>query len=363
MKVYTTHTRRCSGIYSSKLLFQLDKLQTSVRRVYMIGNPLVSQDSLPLKILPRLRQRFPEIDFVEIDPTEEFIPEKNSIIIDTVLGIDKVTWFNSLENFSAPKTVSPHDYDLGFHLRMLRKLGKLDKIRILGIPSDKINRKLLDKIIQEISMVTNELFSEEEIRRNCPHCDPNSSALKRLLLETEYFRVVCDMHPLVEGHVLIIPKEHLVAVGEYPDSVFQEFVQLYERLSKFIRQTYGVISTFEHGKIGQTVFHSHVHLLPFSGSVVDIIPEGNNYVTAIKSLDKLRTIFQSQQKYLFFSIENKKYLVDTTLGAPRFFRDRFAKALGHPERGNWKQMHDNMKVMKAVEQEIERLESKWGRYN
>jgi hypothetical protein len=49
-------------------------------------------------------------------------------------------------------------------------------------------------------------------------------------------------------------------------------------------------------------------------------------------------IYSSQLK-IINGIEDNKWVVDVNLAAPRFFRDRFAVALGKPEKGNWKQMH------------------------
>jgi hypothetical protein len=63
--------------------------------------------------------------------------------------------------------------------------------------------------------------------------------------------------------------------------------------------------------------------------------------------------------YLFFSIGNKMWVVDTNIGKPRFFRDRFAIALHHPERGNWKEMRVNKLVMEEASQDILDLQSKW----
>ena len=45
--------------------------------------------------------------------------------------------------------------------------------------------------------------------RIVPHCDRNGFAFSHPLEETDSFLVVCDVHPLMEGHILIIPKEHL----------------------------------------------------------------------------------------------------------------------------------------------------------
>jgi diadenosine tetraphosphate (Ap4A) HIT family hydrolase len=203
-------------------------------------------------------------------------------------------------------------------------------------------------------------FSERKIREDCPHCDPNSFALKHPLEETKHFWVVCDVHPLVEGHILIIPKYHLSCVGEYDEGLFREFVELYQRFSNFIKTEYGSISTFEHGKVGQTVFHSHVHLLPFKGKPEEIVPEGKEKLIKIKNFGDLRTAYEKDGQYLFFSIQDKLWLVDLLLGKPKFFRVRFAKALASPERGNWKKMHFNKQIMAKANKEIKRLEGRWG---
>lgn len=195
-------------------------------------------------------------------------------------------------------------------------------------------------------------FSEQKIRQDCPHCDPNSFALKNKIEETKNFWVVCDVHPLERGHVLIIPKQHLSCIGEYPDEQCKEFHSLFVRYLNKLGAHYGKMASFEHGKIGQTVFHSHVHLLPFQGTSSDIVPEGLDMVKPIANLALLRDVFSREGQYLFFSIGPDMWIVRTELGAPRFFRDRFAKALGHPERGNWKEMHANQELMQEAQREI-----------
>lgn len=202
-------------------------------------------------------------------------------------------------------------------------------------------------------------LSEEELKRNCPHCDPKSFGLKHTLFETKNFRVVCDAHPLMEGHILIIPKLHISCVGEFPKDLFNEFLELYSKFSNFLEKEYGKISAFEHGKIGQTVFHSHVHLLPYAGKPEDIIPEGLNRLTGIPSLSSLKDIYRKDKAYLFFSIGDNLWIVDIKLGKPRFFRDRFAKALGRSQRGNWKVMHKDTKITYEINKEIENLENRW----
>ena len=153
--------------------------------------------------------------------------------------------------------------------------------------------------------MTDEL-SEEHIKKHCPHCDTSSEAYKYLLERTDNFSVVCDAHPITEGHILIIPKQHLSCVGEYPENLYKDFLILYKKVSEFLFKIYGSISSFEHGKFGQTVFHSHIHLIPFKGRVADIIPEGNDKLTVLNDLSEIRNIFKEYGGYLFLSIEDNK---------------------------------------------------------
>ncbi len=195
---------------------------------------------------------------------------------------------------------------------------------------------------------------------DCPHCQPDSFALKHPLIETKHFRVVCDVHPLCEGHILIIPRDHYSCVGELPMPLFEEFSLLYRQAHSFLSKTYGQTCAFEHGKIGQTVFHCHVHLLPCRAKLSDIVPEGMKYIETLSSLSSLRSIFAKEGHYLFVAIDGKSYTVDTSLAVPRLFRDRFARALGNAGRGDWKAMKQNRVLMEEGSKEMQRLKVKWG---
>ena len=112
---------------------------------------MVSEDSIPLQLLPKLVIKFPHIHFEEADPNENFIPGEGSVIIDTVQGIMRVTLFNSLDVFEQTQSISPHDYDLGFHLRLLQKLHKIRSVRIIGVPQKGNREKIFKDVCQLIS--------------------------------------------------------------------------------------------------------------------------------------------------------------------------------------------------------------------
>jgi hypothetical protein len=117
--------------------------------IYVFGSPLVKEDSIPLRLIEVLKLKFPKINFKHVDPNENFPPhgEKDLTILDTVKGIDKVTLFgiSDLEDIKTTP-VSPHDYDLLFHLQLLKKLGKINSAKIIGIPQ-KSQKNLLEEIV------------------------------------------------------------------------------------------------------------------------------------------------------------------------------------------------------------------------
>lgn len=122
-------------------------------KVSLFGNPDLPFDSLPLKILPRLRERFPDIDFVVEDPEELDLPAEDAgewVIIDTVAGIDSVREIPIEKLIAAPR-VTAHDFDLGSYLPLVKKIRKNIGIRIIGIPMDCAEEEALAETITLLS--------------------------------------------------------------------------------------------------------------------------------------------------------------------------------------------------------------------
>lgn len=120
-------------------------------KVLVFGNPLLDFDNLPLKLIPSLQKKFPKIKFMEFDPTEELDKQgKNLIILDTIEGIKKVTIIESIDKISKAKLYSMHDFDLGYNLKILKKLNLIDSVKIIGIPMKISKEKALNEISKEL---------------------------------------------------------------------------------------------------------------------------------------------------------------------------------------------------------------------
>jgi hypothetical protein len=114
--------------------------------IFVFGNPDLPADSLPIRILPRLRKGFPTIDFRVVDPNEELEPAAQITVIDTVEGINDVRLFDGLESFVSAPRGGVHDFDALAGLKMLQKLGQIRKISVIGIPSGMGEKEALIRV-------------------------------------------------------------------------------------------------------------------------------------------------------------------------------------------------------------------------
>ena len=127
-----------------------------MKTVYVFGNPLVREDSVPLKILGRLKKRFPSLDFVEFDTTED-LEERDLVILDTVKGIRKVKIIDDVDKIVAEKVYSMHDFDLGQNLRLMKKMKMVDSVVIIGVPMGMDDKKAFAEVCKQIEKIAESL--------------------------------------------------------------------------------------------------------------------------------------------------------------------------------------------------------------
>src|SRR3989344_5064822 len=114
--------------------------------IYCLGNPMNAKDNLPLKIMTKLKNKLPGINFMHLDPTEAGTIEDNAIFIDTVLGIKKIEITSDLNKLSLAPRNSVHDYDLPIFLGLMLKLGKIKSFTIIGVPEISNLKKAVEEV-------------------------------------------------------------------------------------------------------------------------------------------------------------------------------------------------------------------------
>lgn len=110
-------------------------------KVYLFGNPDVKEDNAVFAVAEKLKGVFHGVEYIEVKPNEDlpFVDEKKVVILDTVAGINEVKLItgDDLDKIILPPRGTVHDFDLGFQLKYLKKLGKLGEVFIIGLPQGK----------------------------------------------------------------------------------------------------------------------------------------------------------------------------------------------------------------------------------
>ena len=204
---------------------------------------------------------------------------------------------------------------------------------------------------------------------SCPFCDLETLR-EKLILETEDYLWFPTLGQIVEGYTLLVPKAHVTCLGcldeEKMGSFTEQLLLARETTEKeYVEPTV----TFEHGGVGQTVTHAHLHIVPTNVSLFSRIQKDYGYVAQIASLSQLNALFQLHGPYLFYGDCSGMYTFlpfyheeshekgriyrlneseaspspeKTKVVPPQYLRIILAEAVGKPERANWRTMDPSL---------------------
>src|SRR4051812_33905248 len=82
--------------------------------------------------------------------------------------------------------------------------------------------------------------------------------------ETDELIAFLDIHPLFEGHTLLIPKQHIDNFHLMPSSMMNNFFSTAQSLSETIKEKMNAQGTFiaMNNIVSQSVPHLHLHIVP-----------------------------------------------------------------------------------------------------
>jgi len=128
-------------------------------KVSVFGNPDLKEDSLAVKLVPELKIEFPGVEFKVEDPVEGLKPPKNGlwVILDVAEGVDKIRVFEDIDKLVDERRVSLHDYDVGMELKLLKKLGKIKKLKIVAVPMEMKKSRALKEIKDVLLTIQQEI--------------------------------------------------------------------------------------------------------------------------------------------------------------------------------------------------------------
>lgn len=105
--------------------------------VLCFGNEFLKEDSLAKKIADEIK--LDGFEFIKSDNVDDVLNYAGSdklYILDVVENIEKTMLIRNIDELKSSKICTLHDFDLGFYLKLLKEIGKIKEIRIIGIPQE-----------------------------------------------------------------------------------------------------------------------------------------------------------------------------------------------------------------------------------
>ncbi|OIP85147.1 hypothetical protein AUK04_01575 [Candidatus Roizmanbacteria bacterium CG2_30_33_16] len=144
-------------------------------------------------------------------------------------------------------------------------------------------------------------------------CKAKQKLTESIIEETSNFLILHDGFPLLKSHLLVIPKKHYRCFFEIDSSLNNELKSIKQKIYKFYQRIYNLPTViFEHGIVGQTVLHAHLHFLPTKISlykylIKDFLPVKKTKVPYIYYKENMKETFFSPLKKIEDGYLHKLY--------------------------------------------------------
>ncbi len=85
-----------------------------------------------------------------------------------------------------------------------------------------------------------------------------------VVLEDDHFVAFLDQRPVFKGHVLLVPREHLVTLPDLPADLRDGFLAAAQRIATAVVEGLGAQGSFVaiNNTVSQSVPHLHLHVVP-----------------------------------------------------------------------------------------------------
>ncbi|VVB69732.1 HIT domain protein [uncultured archaeon] len=134
---------------------------------------------------------------------------------------------------------------------------------------------------------------------DCRFCNLSRDAI---LLESNGWQVVADLHPSTDGHVLVIPKKHYEVLHEVPKEELTEGMELVKQCQLVLLRGLNAKGTQIRNNYvpfvnenAYVVRHLHLHVIPFY-EPQDFKQLHNRKELTPQILEKLKLIFKEYDK-------------------------------------------------------------------
>lgn len=178
------------------------------------------------------------------------------------------------------------------------------------------------------------------------------------LFESANFVAMPSLGSIVEGWMLIVPRNHFVSMGAFPVELSGEMRVLKSRVTEHLASRYGTLCAFEHGpgrvgrQVGCGVDHAHLHVVPVD---FDLVSASTPYLPPdvqweYGDVGACRAAFEQGHDYLYVEqpLGHGRIAVHEKFGS-QIFRKAIAAHTGFPEQFNWRDHPQFENIARTIE--------------
>lgn len=195
------------------------------------------------------------------------------------------------------------------------------------------------------------------MEHECVFCNRNNFS-ENLIAECGGSSITASLGQITNGgYLLIIPNRHVACLGALRKKEIRPFAEVtYQALmalsSEYNRELARIgfwsFTVFEHGIVGQTIKHAHLHILPISINLTERIRcdfPSSKFEKIERFRDLQRKYSKNPMPYLFWGSRTKNgeaMVCWDPPAPPQYLRTITAEMLGRSERADWRKMNADL---------------------
>ena len=256
-------------------------------------------------------------------------------------------------NFDGTKDpISPNVIQL---TRTLMMSGAIQAINTELPGVHELSKTVQDYIIEKFNDLNQEKKMNcdfcKELSNNSMYIDNNFGS--RFIINYKDIYVFPSLGELERGHLIIVPKEHVLSFSKLSELRKMDMKKLIEVIIRKYIELYNQHPIFfEHGNFdygesgGQSIEHAHLHILPRS---IDLSDKIRKYLEHVQTIPEISFSFSQEQSYILFidSLENSHYFTGNIQS--QLLRKLYAECIGKKKDWDWRENIDIIETLKSAE--------------
>lgn len=104
-----------------------------MKKIFVFGNEFFEGDEVAKELSKKIN--IDKFQFIQAQSANEILNIKEQLIIlDVVKNLKKVKLISKIDNLVLANSVTCHDLDLGFYLKLMQSTGQIRDVKIIGLP-------------------------------------------------------------------------------------------------------------------------------------------------------------------------------------------------------------------------------------